>query len=231
MVREGGIIVESHAYDFDSDLLALIRMLRTKKTDGMLLDKYTLVYVKGYLYWKQSTINEMLNNSTIEVDEESLEILKDIEFFLNNTDETMKINTGDKLSYGVLVKNLEDFQYLNFAVRDNRLSAETVTESIMNSLFPRPKKDTVIDPTKELLPFQFILKWIGVVFGCLCFVGILYEGYRYVMKRRKEQKEEAGEAAEDSCGTREASPYFGNDSWFSAASSTNHLYSRTYLYS
>ena len=44
---------------------------------------------------------------------------EDIEFFLNKTRHTVK-TIDQKLSYGVLVKDVNDYVYLNNAVRDNR---------------------------------------------------------------------------------------------------------------
>ena len=59
---------------------------------------------------------------------------EDIDFFLTRTDISLKEYKGNRLSYGVLVKNYEDFLYVSSAVRDNRLSLETAVESEMNEV-------------------------------------------------------------------------------------------------
>ena len=59
VVREGGIIKETNSWNFYSDVLSLIRMLRDGEVDGFVIDKYTLTYTKGYLQWKKT------NNDTL----------------------------------------------------------------------------------------------------------------------------------------------------------------------
>ena len=58
VVREGGVIQHTDASDFHADLLQLVHMLRVGSVDGVLLDKYTLAYAKGFLQWKRSLEEE-----------------------------------------------------------------------------------------------------------------------------------------------------------------------------
>ena len=52
VAREGGVVKEAHdASNFHMDILTLIRMLRMKEIDGMVLDKYTLKYTIGLCHF------------------------------------------------------------------------------------------------------------------------------------------------------------------------------------
>ena len=173
VVQEGGIILETEAPDFYADLLDLVRMLRMKRVDGILLDKYTLAYARGYLDWKKSNLDTHIDD-----------ISKDIKYFLTDTDSTLLPYNGEKLSYGVLVKRHKYYEFLNSAVRDNRLSLETAVESEMNKIFPRKKQGAIIDPDQSVL-FWNIVGWIALIIGVICVAGILYEVYHLSRRLKK----------------------------------------------
>ena len=183
VVREGGVVQESGAPDFHHDLRSLVRMLRKKEIDGVLLDKYTMAYAKRYLTSKLDTMTERTNAEQVSQEgsdkhmHETDEFKRDIDCFFTNTDSTLKEYTGEKLSYGVLVKRKVDFDFLNGAVRDNRLSSETAVESEMNQIFPRKKQEVVIDPSHSI-PFWNVIWWITVVLACTFLCGIGYESYQ-----------------------------------------------------
>ena len=76
------------------------------------------MYTQEYVKWKNGNPDIFIAANGGRV-EEYAERAADIEFFLHNTHTTVKKRIDD-LSYGVLVKDEEDFHYLNNAVRDNR---------------------------------------------------------------------------------------------------------------
>ena len=169
-VHQGAVIKETEAKDFHADLLELLRMLRTHQVSGILLDKYTLVYARGYLQWMKGELESDAKSDPYDVR------IADIRYFTGNTEHRLKEYDGDKLSYGVLVKNLRDYRYLNGAVRDNRLSLETATESAMNQLFPRDSEEDAMD-LQDALSQNDVLIWLGLIVGCICLFGFTYETY------------------------------------------------------
>ena len=52
-------------WNFYSDVLLLMRMLKRSEIEGIVLDKYTLVYTKDYLRWKQNNIDYMVNSKGV----------------------------------------------------------------------------------------------------------------------------------------------------------------------
>ena len=79
------------------------------------------------------------------------------------------------------MKKHEDYEFLNSAVRDNRLSLETAVESEMNKIFPRKKQGAIVDPGQSVL-FWNIVGWIAVIIGCICVFGVSYEVYHWSRK-------------------------------------------------
>lgn len=173
VVKEGGIIKESSSWNFFSDILMLIRMLKNGKIDGVLLDKYTLAYTNEYLDWKKSNVDYFLseNKSNGETYEEKKD---DIHFFHYFTHRTLKVHDGEKLTYGVLVKNMEDYVFFRDAIRDNRLPMETAVGSTMNNLFKKYKN---LDATSISGYFIYAVKGITIVIGGIFVFGFLYEMY------------------------------------------------------
>ena len=80
VIREGGVIKESNSWNFYSDVLSLIRMLREGEVDGFVIDKYTLAFTKEYLRWKKKHNDTLvtMDNTKGEKYEERKE---DIDFF------------------------------------------------------------------------------------------------------------------------------------------------------
>ena len=59
VVHEGGTLVETDGWNFYSDVLSLMKKLRNGDVDGLLLDKYTLMYTKEYLRWKRYNVDNL----------------------------------------------------------------------------------------------------------------------------------------------------------------------------
>ena len=171
VVREEGIVTETDGWNFYSDVLCLMRMLRRREIGGFVIDKYTLTYTNEYLKWKKKNRDTFITGNTSH-GEEYAPWREDVEFFEKSTHKTLK-TYDDKLSYGVLVRDTPDYQFINNAVRDNLLSLETSVESEMNALF-------VTGDTSEEGGMNFVhaLKWIGGLLALISLFGLVYEVYR-----------------------------------------------------
>ena len=161
IAKNGGNLIESSGWDFQSDTLQLIAMLRKKEIDGVLFDKYTLSYV--------STIfEEML------VGKENT-YKKDIEYFLNETSRTEKL-TGEKYSFGILVKYYTDYEYFRSAIVDNRLTLETGITLYYNTEKKKIEEDVLFSPSGPL--FLVSVTTIVAIIGGICAFGICFELWR-----------------------------------------------------
>ena len=170
VVAEGGVVVETEGWNFYSDVLLLMRMLRLDEIDGFILDKYTLMYTKEYLRWKNHNIDSLLTKNRTEGGETYEERKDDIEYFLRSTHHQVQTRIEQQLSYGVLVKDHEDYDYLNNAVRDNRFSLEVAVGSEMNELFPRVEEV----PFTQVYFYQALQVEGAVIAFIVCF-GVIYE--------------------------------------------------------
>ena len=185
VVRKGGIIKESvEACTFHADLLELIGMLSRGEVDGILLDKYTMIYARGYLQWKKTNLDPHVGNHDQTQGEPYSKRQADIEYFLHNTEYSIQNYEGDRMSYGVLVKNSQDYEYLDGAVRDNRLFTETATESEINRLFPHKEEGEGVNPT-HVLSNGYVFMWIGVIIAFIFAFGTIYEVHRKIRRQTK----------------------------------------------
>ena len=93
----------TNATDFFSDVRGLVNKLMKNEINGFLLDRYTLWVV----------LDPALTNLIFTKEEE--------EFFSNETLRTEQEVKGDSLSYGVLIKNHEDYEYFKHYIHDAQL--------------------------------------------------------------------------------------------------------------
>lgn len=174
IVKNHGIVKETNGWNFHSDVMELIRMLRTDEIDGFVLDKYTLAYTTEYLTWKEKNDDFIItqNKSTFETYEERKE---DIEFFLTRTYRHLKVYNHEQLSYGVLVKYKTDYEFFRHAIQDNRLSLEALVGSLMNEQFPRDYKEDIF--SSDGVYYQRTIKAIGGVLAVIGLFGLSFEFY------------------------------------------------------
>lgn len=158
VAKEGGAVLESKGFDFESDLLELITMLKNKQVDGIVLDKYTLRLSTGML----QNETKFPNNDVVK-------------FFLDGTARTKKF-TGKEFSYGILVKNSDDYEYFRNAITDNRLPLETSIALAYNKKPGKEPNDLLFSP--EGPHFIASLRVIGGIIGVVCCFGFVFEMWR-----------------------------------------------------
>ena len=176
IVEHGGVVKETTAWNFYSDVLMLIRMLKNNEIHGFIIDKYTLAYTTEYFLWKKNHTDHLLSKN-MSGGETYNERKDDIEFFNKNTYRTLKLYSGEKLSYGVLVRNIDDYNYLRDAVKDNRLVLETSVDSELNAFFQSVKKVNLFSSSG--IYFLHSVKLIASILGFFSILGLFYEFYKW----------------------------------------------------
>lgn len=163
VAKHGGNIVETNGTDFLSDLFLLIHLLKEKKIDGILLDKYTLRY-------SITKMLEFYQNGNV------THTRVDIEFFINNTLQTESMSRGERFSYGITVKNTNDYHYFKDTIKDNRLPMETELALDMNRRIRKSKKPELFSPNG--MYFRLSLKVIAGILALICCFGVVFEVWR-----------------------------------------------------
>lgn len=157
----GGSVVETDGWDFLSDVFLLIEKLQEGEIDGFVLDKYTL----------RSTISNLKLLST--KNETSYRHKHNIQFFLTKTLRTKKLYDGEKLSYGILVKNDVDHDFFRPTIIDNRLPLETAIALDWNKMEPRGEERVLFSPQNPY--FIASLKVIAYIFASIFVFGLCFE--------------------------------------------------------
>lgn len=185
IVEHGGIVKESNSWNFFSDALALIRMLRRGDIDGFILDRYTLTFVMGYLEWKKKAVDYNVNRSRGETYEERQ---VDINFFTNQTYRSIKTPKTERMSYGVLVKDINDYEYFRHAIEDNQLTMEISIASAMNKMFVPTENPDIFSSSGVY--YQETLKIISGILGTVFLFGLIYDArntYQIYKKKRNQE--------------------------------------------
>ena len=99
VLKKGGYVVVTKNGSLMNGIFELITKLRNERISGFLIDKHAYTTVLGYF----------TNVSSLKNHEKEKEAL----FFLNNTFHTVIDRSGELHSYGILVKEKNDYEYLN----------------------------------------------------------------------------------------------------------------------
>ena len=113
--------------DFYEDAFQLIEKLRKKEISGVILDRYTL--------WHLKTISSVILKGKWKSDLFSIEDhIINVNYFFYNTMATQVTSDEDlgKLTYGILIKNRRDYDYLIDYATDNRFRERTNLLNLWN---------------------------------------------------------------------------------------------------
>lgn len=170
IINHGGIIVQTSAASFLADINTLITMLRTNQINGFVLDRYTLGYVSDYLQTddgQDELFKQAINSSLTEIN-------ANIDFFHTCTHRSIKHGHDKDYSYGILVKNIDDYHYFHDAIHDNQLVFNTLIKSNMNRIIERVRNDFFSSSSAYLMEN---MKYIWFIIGFILLFGIIYEVY------------------------------------------------------
>lgn len=171
VTENGGNKVNTNGISFEDDLIQLISYLKDKKIDGIILDTLTYKYVATILYatWKRQNFTAFGDKS------ESAR--KCMEFLRNDAAKWKKTYTGDKMAYGVLVKDPSTYTYFRDAFIDNQMlfvSEIWLQFSIQN--LPVVKRINLFDISS---PYFIQASWIlATIVGGFLVIGIVIEVFR-----------------------------------------------------
>ena len=165
VAKHGGIIVHNKlAKNFYEDALSLILMLKRQEVDGFLFDKFTLLHAI-----------ETLRNASATRRGKHTEALNYLE---TETILTEKIFPRRKLSYGVLFKNVTDYEYFHEVAISNNVFYETIIDKALVGMVK--DFEHLLGNGGSLFRLSgsyFInaMKYIAIIFAVIITFGILYE--------------------------------------------------------
>ena len=100
----GQCVYYNGSYDFKSDVRGLLNKLRNDEIDGLLLDKYTLWFVCTMQRYDMMSFTK-----------------EEAHFFIHDTLRTEQEVKGDSYSYGLLIRNVEDYNYYKDFIHEKQL--------------------------------------------------------------------------------------------------------------
>lgn len=208
IANKGGILVKTDGVDFYSDLILLIDKLRNNDIDGMVFDKYTLHYATYVLSLMYRNPRVFANSSQYPLTNEFVK--SRIDYFMNETMRTDMPFIGEKLSYGIMMKNSQAYDYFRHTISDNRLRNKIEYDLQWNKIkkkFAAQKKGSFYSSLNVLFSprnyyFQTSLKAITLMLIVICLFGVFYElkngkltrfGERYIKKKNADEEDEKEE--------------------------------------
>lgn len=166
----GGMLHEIEFTDAEKGLRVLIQKLQNEEIDGFLLER--LVYM-SYLY-------DTRNNTDKLSDE--------MKFLKKNTLRRELPHRGSQFSYGILVKHMEDFNFLFDYISDNRIVLNTCNDLFLNNisynLISGDSKDIsskYIIFSSSSRTFKKCFVTLSIVVSVIVGFGLIYESVRYML--------------------------------------------------
>ena len=162
----GGIAVASNRLGRDG-IVELIGMLKRNEIDGFLLDRYILI-----------TFHSHMSNISL--------YANDVTFLQTETVRSeVHATTDENLSYGILVKNEEDYDYFHDFVVDNEHVISACNALLLNQHTHDIGMHQVLNP---LFSPRGEFFWPSFICGVILLAGILCYGAVYERNRRKKSK-------------------------------------------
>ena len=178
--------LELEPRSYEADVLYLVDRVHRMKTDGFVMDQYTLWTTTFVM---KAILADLQRNPALK---SKWKPIKDpvatINFFLEETMTTpVKYSGADQLTYGALVKNKNDYLFLKHAVKDKRFrdhSGMSIIWSYLEDYVTRKKVENALF-SLESNSFHTALMWAGCVISCIVFLGLLFDLKRTGFSLRK----------------------------------------------
>jgi len=174
VAKHGGKIKETRGISEDENLHDMKDMLSSSSVDGIFMDKYTYMYALSFA--KKVQGGGGISSKSIE----------DAEFFLESTQRTKVDFDGEKMSYGILVREEDDYDFFEEYIRQNQVVYETCALLHLNEEDDNGDGHHDIFSTEdEDAPFyDFLYACVGIIAGIII-VGIVFEILRKYLKTEK----------------------------------------------
>lgn len=165
IAKHGGILQETKGVSTKDDLVELKKWIRDKnsKVNGFFLDKYTFMYASRFANSIHSSSDNAHPN------------MEHAQYFLEETIVTKKIFDGSKMSYGILVKNEDDYKYFNEFAKDNQAIFATCTTIGLNFFSKKIKNRSHDIFSPKGGHFFPALIACSAVIGCILIFGAVFE--------------------------------------------------------
>lgn len=161
IAKHGGVLVDVNMNNVTEGIHELIVKLKNKEIDGFVLDRYLLL-----LFYR--------------IFENHIRHSADVTFLKTMTIRTELSYEGKRFSYGILVKNEADYDFLVDFVVDNRDVINTCNGLLLNNYSSELNDEHIQNPlfatSGEVFWPTFCTAMIIVAFICL--FGLLYEFHR-----------------------------------------------------
>ena len=158
IAKHGGIIEEIEYDNFTSGITELINMLHQGDISGFLVDSQIYFVFNSIINYYEKIVKQLQLSAIVR---------------------TEKLYKGEKLSFGVLMKNKSYFEYFKNYFADNLLVLESCYHFRMNAEFPQmPADDYIFDTPRGGLFFKFLYCTIGTI-GLIGICGAIYELRRH----------------------------------------------------
>ena len=155
VAKNGGIAIPADDSDADG-VSKMFDMLRKREIDGLVVDRFSLIMFHKYHHSEVSILHTSVDLSQIRYE-------------------------GEKLSYGILLKNTEDYDYFSDFVLDHAQVISACNGLILNSeskvIHIKGNAENPLFSTTNELFWPSVIIWSAII-GCIVFFGIIYEWSR-----------------------------------------------------
>ena len=159
--QQGAVVhYNENVQDFYADVVELILKLQKEEVDGILLDSYTLKYVSHYMLHHNNSERSWMEMSR---------------FFIHHTVRAQKTYEGQKLTYGMLIKNTKDFEFFKFSIAESRLYIELTWDFHWNRLDDLPPASHDVSEAHRHSSFSRTVLAIAGVFVVVMVFALFYE--------------------------------------------------------
>jgi len=166
IANHGGILIDINAGNSSNlGVHHLIKKLKNKEIDGFVVDRYTLFMLFGFA--------------------KRLDTYKrDADFIKEETLQTEISYTGEKLSYGALVKTADDYEFLSDFVTDNTNVMTTCNNLMVNNFSNYEIKNSMHRMDNLLFSESGEIFWsifisVSACVGMIVCFGLIYEYLRW----------------------------------------------------
>ena len=164
IAKHGGTLKETKGISLTDDIMELTKMLNSGEINGFFLDKYTFMYIMKS--------NDTIHNNTH---------LRNAQQFLEEIVKTKKVYVGEAMSFGLLIKDEDVYEYFNEFITNNQALIETcmtLALNVMNTAIKNSGHNLFSPSSGHFYPTLIV---VGCTLGVILIFGIVYEIYR---KRR-----------------------------------------------
>ena len=92
---------------------------------------------------------------------------------------------GTRLAYGLLIRDLADYEFFEHYSKDNRHIVHACTMLTLNAMQRKPKESKTTLFSESSKEFHIFLIVSFTLVGCVCCFGIIYEVRRIKSKKVK----------------------------------------------